>query len=81
VDERVASKWQHYHGADDFERGGKRMLARGWIIAEQRTTADKVPLATGDGSLFGLLLAPVLWLSSRTQPKEILHVRYEREAR
>jgi hypothetical protein len=82
VNESISSKWKQYHRARDFERGRKKMWADGWVIAEQRTTVGKVPLdGTGNDGVLSLLFEPVLWLFNRTQPKEILHVRYEREVR
>lgn len=76
----VQSEWKQYHGARDFERGRKTMWAEGWVIAEQRTTPGKVRLDTGDHGVVGLLFVPILWVFNRTQPAEILHVRYERRA-
>ncbi len=80
MNESIPSKWKQYHGIRDFGRGRRKMWADGWVIAEQRTVRGKLPLdATGDHGVLGLLFLPVTWLFNRTQPREILHVRYERK--
>ena len=82
MDAPVESKWQEYHGRKDFERGRAKMWAKGWVIAEERTRPGKWPyISISSGSSLEMLFWPILWLFNRTQPKEILAVRYERAAK
>jgi hypothetical protein len=79
VSENVESKWKDYFSPEEFERDRAKMWVEGWVIVEERTRPGKVRAFYTGGGLFELVLWPIVWLLNKTQPREILLVRYERQ--
>lgn len=76
----VETKTLTYFSLREYRRGREKMWADGWVIADRRIDPGQIPTSRGSGWL-DLLLFPVLWALSKTQPDDLYVVTYVREKR
>ena len=73
------STFKQYRTQAAFDADRRRMLAEGWFGLEEGTRRGRAEFGLADG-LAGLILLPLFWLFNRTQPEQIIVVRYGRAA-
>ena len=74
----LETKTVTYFSLREYHRGREKMWAEGWVIADRRIDPGQIPTSIGSGWL-DLVLFPVLWTLSKTQPDDLYVVTYVRE--